>query len=182
MKYFRAQPTLSQFYSFKIGRSASFMQCRRVVQQTFKPQNCERVGWVQYNFSCKTWPCISHTFICIWRLRNSSLCRSETSFAHFLFCYSTSRVLEFSGQDSCCRRVIMFGYLKQRGKCISAEGKCILVEGKLYLWPKPPTRFNQMKTTSIGLEFPDEPFHNFRASKSVHRRILCCTGTSCDGF
>ena len=24
---------------------------------------------------------------------------------------------------------------------------------------------------------PDEPFHNFRASKSMHRRILCSSGT-----
>ena len=29
---------------------------------------------------------------------------------------------------------------------------------------------------------PDEPFHNFKALKSVDRRILFSSGTSCDGF
>ena len=29
---------------------------------------------------------------------------------------------------------------------------------------------------------PDEPFHNFRALKSVDRRILCSSWTPCDGF
>ena len=33
-----------------------------------------------------------------------------------------------------------------------------------------------------GKQMPDEPFHNFRASKSVDRRILCTSGASCDGF
>ena len=29
---------------------------------------------------------------------------------------------------------------------------------------------------------PDEPFHKFRASDSVDRRIWCSSGTLCDGF
>ena len=29
---------------------------------------------------------------------------------------------------------------------------------------------------------PEEPFHNFRASRSGDRRILCSSGTSCDGL
>ena len=31
-------------------------------------------------------------------------------------------------------------------------------------------------------DIPNEPFPNFRASKSVDRRILCSSWTSCDGF
>ena len=29
---------------------------------------------------------------------------------------------------------------------------------------------------------PDEPFHEFRASKTADRRILCCSRTLCDRF
>ena len=31
-------------------------------------------------------------------------------------------------------------------------------------------------------DVPDEPFHNFRASRSGDRRILFSSGTPCDGF
>ena len=34
----------------------------------------------------------------------------------------------------------------------------------------------------FGYWFPDELFHNFRASRSGDRRVLCYSGTSCDGF
>ena len=40
-------------------------------------------------------------------------------------------------------------------------------------WPNPSSLINKL---------PDEPFHNFRASKSMDRAILCSSGTSCGGF
>ena len=34
----------------------------------------------------------------------------------------------------------------------------------------------------VQVQPPDEPFHNIGALKSVDRRILCSSGTSCEGF
>ena len=36
--------------------------------------------------------------------------------------------------------------------------------------------------SSARWALPDEPFHNFRASRSGDRQMLCSSGTSCDGF
>ena len=44
---------------------------------------------------------------------------------------------------------------------------------------KGPTK---SKAESTCMEYTASPFYNLRASKSVERRILCSSGTSCDGF
>ena len=42
---------------------------------------------------------------------------------------------------------------------------------------------NELKYTNKTFTvFPDEPFPSFGDLKSVDRRVLCCSGTSCDGF
>ena len=111
--------------------------------------------------------------------RDSRLCPQRGLTGFTSMCTLVDSSMQIARPQSTTVRERIIYYNKERK--IKSVAK-VLIHALEFEWPQVNDWTVVLLTSSLRLlhQIPDELFHNFRASKSVDRRIYCSAGASCD--